>query len=1057
MLKRKMCQLLVLALLSPAATYALGLGEIHLKSALNSPLDAEIDVVGASPEDLSALKATLAPRDQFERAGLDYPSYFASLKLTPEKTADGRNVLHVRSVESVTEPFATLLVEADWPRGHVLREYTVLIDPPVFSSTQSPGSAAVAAPSTGSAARSGNVERPAQHAGADAAGAAGAGASAARSAPAGSASGSGGAGGSNAGGSYTVRRGDTLSSIAAQNYSDSSHTARERQLVGIYRANPSAFEGNMNLLRSGSRLQLPGDAELQAISPGEASGEIHKQYQAWGGGHAGGSGQLHLVPPQESASPSGAPSNNAAAANAAAAGAAGAAAGRSGATADNTVLNQRVQQLEGQLAEERRLLQVSNDQLQQMQSRGGQARAPVTPPVPATPPASTAPTPAPSSAMPATPAPAPTPTPAPTPSVTPAPQATTAPAETAPTSVAPKPLPPPAAPTPTWADLVAEYWYVPAILILLVIVVVAMRIIRTRQEEDLDRSLGRLHPAFGDNTETHSTLTHSALRGADTLPVRAMPAGEQASYRVEESGAHEQPTAVLHDRTIEGRTTATGEHVVIEDTVTGEHPVALDQGDPLAEADFHMAYGLYDQAADLVQIAMSREPNRRDLKLKLLEVFFVWGNKDRFLQTARELSSTRDQALPGEWEKVVIMGRQIAPDDPLFTSSAPLSGAASGGVDLNLEGGQNRVDFDLLGEPTASHEAVSDGLDLDLGAALGDTTQSARHESDKLADSGVDFVLDDPERGNDATGSTREMAEAPPRPSGATATMQVINSGNAPSDAPTIEQAQLPGGENATIREKIGAAARGGIAPDQTAELALDDLGLDIGALESTHDHDHDHGSESDATILEGMDSPTMIAGMDEATRRIPAHMDDDRERTQVTPVQPNTSNESGTWLFTDSDITELVADDKRAHQQDDEDMSNATEIIPHLAIPHEDSSATGRMQALNADDLDLDFGNLTDDHKPVTGGGVDLDVGTPAHTEDGTYVQTQRIAQSDVPLPELEPATMSEVGTKLDLARAYMDMGDPEGARSILAEVLSEGSVSQKQEARRLMDTLPG
>ena len=59
--------------------------------------------------------------------------------------------------------------------------------------------------------------------------------------------------------------------------------------------------------------------------------------------------------------------------------------------------------------------------------------------------------------------------------------------------------------------------------------------------------------------------------------------------------------------------------------------------------------------------------------------------------------------------------------------------------------------------------------------------------------------------------------------------------------------------------------------------------------------------------------------------------------------------------------------------------------------------------------------------------------------------------------LPELEPATMSEVGTKLDLARAYMDMGDPEGARSILSEVLSEGSVSQKQEARRLMDTLPG
>jgi pilus assembly protein FimV len=117
------------------------------------------------------------------------------------------------------------------------------------------------------------------------------------------------------------------------------------------------------------------------------------------------------------------------------------------------------------------------------------------------------------------------------------------------------------------------------------------------------------------------------------------------------------------------------------------------------------------------------------------------------------------------------------------------------------------------------------------------------------------------------------------------------------------------------------------------------------------------------------------------------------------------------------------------------------------------DSSATGRMQTLNTSGLDLDLGSLGEDK---SANGIDLDVGN-ASVGEGTFVQTQKIAQTDVPLPELEPATMSEVGTKLDLARAYMDMGDPEGARSILAEVLTEGSVSQKQEARRLMDTLPG
>ena len=107
-----------------------------------------------------------------------------------------------------------------------------------------------------------------------------------------------------------------------------------------------------------------------------------------------------------------------------------------------------------------------------------------------------------------------------------------------------------------------------------------------------------------------------------------------------------------------------------DDTMSSESAVNLDQGDPLAEADFHMAYGLYDQAADLVRIALEREPDRRDLRLKLLEIYFVWGNKDAFLQTAKELEATRDRAPAGEWDKIVIMGKQICPDEPLFASTA---------------------------------------------------------------------------------------------------------------------------------------------------------------------------------------------------------------------------------------------------------------------------------------------------------------------------------------------------------------------------------------------------
>jgi FimV-like protein len=97
----------------------------------------------------------------------------------------------------------------------------------------------------------------------------------------------------------------------------------------------------------------------------------------------------------------------------------------------------------------------------------------------------------------------------------------------------------------------------------------------------------------------------------------------------------------------------------------------------------------------------------------------------------------------------------------------------------------------------------------------------------------------------------------------------------------------------------------------------------------------------------------------------------------------------------------------------------------------------------------------------------VDLDVGDSMNGIDNiptnnlqaleATARTAKIKSADMALPELEPVTMSEVGTKLDLARAYMDMGDPEGARSILEEVAQEGSASQKQEAQRLIETLPG
>ncbi len=144
MLMRNRYRAALLMIFSPAAALALGLGDIHLKSALNAPLDADIELIGASSDDVSTVKATLASRDAFGHYGLEYPSFLGTVTFAPELTADGHAVIHVRSSDPVHEPFRNLLVEINLPRGHWVREYTVLLDPPVSGADTAAASAATA-------------------------------------------------------------------------------------------------------------------------------------------------------------------------------------------------------------------------------------------------------------------------------------------------------------------------------------------------------------------------------------------------------------------------------------------------------------------------------------------------------------------------------------------------------------------------------------------------------------------------------------------------------------------------------------------------------------------------------------------------------------------------------------------------------------------------------------------------------------------------------------------------------------------------------------------------
>ena len=901
--------LLLSALMSPGALYALGLGEIHLNSALNQPFDADIDLVSATQEDLGALRASLANGDTFAKYGLDRPGFLSDFSFRVAKGPAGQDVLKVTSPRPVTEPFVTLLVEASWPRGKLLREYTVLLDPPVFAPTPAASEPPVSAPRASSAATPASRPDTLDSSPAPTSGERRAPRSVAVASPS-----------IEPGASYRVRPNDTLWDIASA-ANPGSRSDVNRAMVAIYQNNPHAFEGNINVLRAGSVLKIPESSDISSISASAASAEVARQYQMWkeGAAAAGGEGgatggRLRLVTPEQgSAAPSTATS----------APATPPAAGQ-----QSSKLKARVGQLEAQLAEAKRLLEVKDAELATLQAQQAkQAAAPGAGEVEVKPPAGTsAEVPVPPSGETAAPAAEPAAQPA---AATPKPEAAK------PQKPKKKKAAPPPKAEPSLLDRLGEYWWV--LLGLVAIVAGAalfkrMRGAKGSAETDLEEALGR------------------DLRAASRAPVATTRASRDSDIVVEEkrpveSSVQEAPRPVEPIR----------KPVSIEDTLSGDGAASIEAGDPPAEADFHMAYGLYDQAADLVQLAIKREPRRRELKLKLLEIFFVWGNKDRFLELAREMGASRADAPAGEWDKVLIMGKQIAPEDSLFAGTPS---AAPADLDMELHGGTGSFDINLDGETRTP-------TDIDLTGSMPKLQE----------DASLDFVLDEPQRG----------------------------AADPASLAPTVEMPHIPN--------------RG----DDTEELPIENLGIEVDSLSALHSLE-----DGDATLL-AKPMPRAVVEDTVENPRLRPTVEDTVENPRLRPAVEDT-------------IESPTIEQRRAKVDDtvEEDLLSSTSLMKMNANFAEDLTENTSETAI------LDVSELGDPADAL-----------PRSDQTARFQVPDDMGGVDFVIGE-EAATMSEVGTKLDLARAYIDMGDPEGARSILEEVLKEGNASQKQEAMRLMSSLP-
>ncbi len=293
--KLKYIAIAICLILFPFSIYAAGLGKLNVISGLGEPLKADIELLSVTAEELSSINATIAPIQAYQDQGLEKPASHNDIKIEVAKNARGMPVLKLRSVQPITDAFLDMLIQVDWSSGRLLREYTVLLDPPGYTgeantngqpnAVQSPKVATEKNKETTSAKESVNSEvttHPVSSATSEIKSSEVKPQKKSKSHPSKSDQPptTEFATESNSGQEHTTERGDTLSKLAHELKPEG--VSLEQMLVGLYQENPQAFDGdNMNRLKVGQIVRVPSQDSLQGISKSVARKEVRVHAANW--------------------------------------------------------------------------------------------------------------------------------------------------------------------------------------------------------------------------------------------------------------------------------------------------------------------------------------------------------------------------------------------------------------------------------------------------------------------------------------------------------------------------------------------------------------------------------------------------------------------------------------------------------------------------------------------------------------------------------------------------------------------------------------------------------
>jgi len=255
--------ILPLSLLLASQVLALGLGNLQVDSSLDEELKGEIPLVVGSDEEIENISVTIASEADYDRVGLD-KSYVPSNILVNILDRNGGKYIDITSRGPVSEPIVSLLLVVDWANGHLLREYTLLLDPPLYNNQQNYSEpvktqsyqSSTALEETQTEETQTEQTIPESNVSNEVV------------IPATSAS------------QVIVEAGDTLWKIATRFNSGLSST--QQMMVAIFNNNPTAFrDDDMNLLKKGAVLDIPGSDEVSLVSNDQAISEVKSQAQNW--------------------------------------------------------------------------------------------------------------------------------------------------------------------------------------------------------------------------------------------------------------------------------------------------------------------------------------------------------------------------------------------------------------------------------------------------------------------------------------------------------------------------------------------------------------------------------------------------------------------------------------------------------------------------------------------------------------------------------------------------------------------------------------------------------